>query len=412
MKNNIWFTVVICGLGYFVDIYDLILFSIVRIDSLHAIGVAPSDVLSASELILNSQMAGMLLGGILFGVLADKRGRLSILLSSILLYSVMNIANAFVSTVPLYALLRFFSGIGLAGELGVAITLVAELMPREKRGYGTTVVASMGILGAVWAYLVHMMFDWRIAFIVGGVMGLALLVMRVRLQESMMFSRASVEKVKRGNLMMLLKRERLLVYISCIAIGVPIWYVIGILVTFSPEISAEGGSVETIIVGQSVMWTYVGLAAGDLLSGLVSQWFKSRRLSILLFMVLTLTTTIWYLQAENKSAALTYWQCGILGFGAGYWAVFVTTSAEQFGTNLRATVATTVPNFVRGALVPALLLFAFLRKGGLHESLQLFGDRPLASSALIVGGLSFALAFAGWWFMRETYSKELEYIET
>jgi MFS family permease len=282
-KSGILFTVLICGLGYFVDIYDLILFSVVRVESLTSIGVRLEDVLLVSESIMRSQMIGMLLGGILFGILADKRGRLSILLGSILLYSLMSIANAFVSSTSLYAVLRFFSGIGLAGELGVAVTLVAEVMPKASRGYGTTIVASMGILGAVWAFAVHTMFDWRPAYVVGGVMGLILLVMRVRVQESSMFRLSERALVRRGNMLMLFSPKRLLLYISCIAIGVPIWYIIGILVSFSPELSREGGSVGTVVAGQSIMWAYLGLAAGDLLSGLISQWLKSRRLSILFF---------------------------------------------------------------------------------------------------------------------------------
>lgn len=411
-KASILFTVLICGLGYFVDIYDLILFSVVRVESLTGIGIPPEEVLFVGESILRSQMIGMLLGGILFGILADKRGRLSILLGSILLYSLMSIANAFVSSASLYAVLRFFSGIGLAGELGVAVTLVAEIMPKASRGYGTTIVAAMGILGAVWAFAVHTMFDWRAAYVVGGVMGLVLLVLRVRVQESGMFRRSEAVPVSRGNMLMLFSPKRLLLYVSCITIGVPIWYIVGILVSFSPEFSREGGSVGTVVAGQSIMWAYVGLAAGDLASGVISQWIKSRRLSILFFLLISGTASWWYLATTNKSEALTYLQCSMLGFTAGYWAVFVTTSAEQFGTNLRATVATTVPNFVRGALAPALLAFRFFATGGLPEVGAVYENRPLASSAFIVGVFTFAVAIVGWMFLRESYGKELEYLET
>lgn len=399
--TSVWLTVLVCGLGYFVDIYDLILFSIVRPDSLASIGVYGEAMQSASELILNAQMIGMLLGGILFGVLADKRGRLSVLLGSILLYSVMNIANAFVGSVEVYALFRFLSGIGLAGELGVAITLVAEIMPKHSRGYGTTIVASMGILGAVAAYFVHSLFDWRAAFIAGGVMGLALLVMRVRVHESGMFNRLEGKAVSRGNLLMVLHPKRLLVYISAVAIGVPVWYVIGILVTFSPEFTRASGSMENVVAGKAVMFAYVGLAAGDLVSGLISQWLKSRKRTVLIFLVLTSALIVWYLQAPYKTAALTYLQTGLLGFAVGYWAVFVTTAAEQFGTNLRATVATTVPNFVRGALAPALLVFGAMRRSG----------TPMIESAAILGIATMSFAFVGWLFLRETYGKDLEYVE-
>lgn len=406
--RNIWLTVIVCGLGYFVDIYDLILFSIVRIESLTAIGVSALEMQDASELILNAQMIGMLLGGALFGALADKRGRLSVLLGSILMYSIMNIANAFVSSVEMYAVFRFFSGIGLAGELGVAITLVSEVMPKHSRGYGTTVVASLGILGAVGAYFVHTITDWRIAYIIGGVLGLFLLVVRVRIRESGMFHRAEEENVSRGNILMLFKKGRIGLYLASAAIGVPVWYVIGILVTFAPEFTRHGGGATDVSAGQAVMWAYVGMASGDLTSGLVSQWIKSRRKTIMLFLTLTAICVVWYLFTPGKSASLTYLQTGLLGFAAGYWAVFVSTAAEQFGTNIRATVATTIPNVARGALVPALLLFGLFRK----EVDGVVVGESLVTSALIVGGIIFALAAIGVAAMKETYGKSLDYFES
>ena len=405
---HVWLTVLVCGMGYFVDIYDLILFSIVRQDSLLSIGVSEASMMRASELILQWQMGGMLIGGLLFGILADKRGRLSVLLGSILLYSIMNIANAFVSSVEMYAFFRFLSGIGLAGELGVAITLVAEIMPKETRGYGTTLVASMGILGAVAAYTVHELFDWRAAYVAGGVLGLALLVMRVRIHESGLFTKVDASTVQRGNFFMVLKPKRLLLYTACIAIGLPVWYVVGVLVTFAPEFTKEAGSTATVVAGQAVMWCYVGLAAGDLVSGLISQWLRSRKRTVLVFLVLTMLMVWWYLHTPQRSETLTYLQTGLLGFSVGYWAVFVTTAAEQFGTNLRATVATTVPNFVRGALVPILAIYSMLHSGHAATSMQ---QQPLANAALVVGVGVFIVAFIGWFLLHETFGKDLDYVE-
>ncbi len=406
VSSSVWLTVIVCGLGYFVDIYDLILFTIVRQESLADLGVTGGAVLDASELILNAQMVGMLIGGLLFGVLADRKGRLSVLLGSILLYSVMNIANAFVTSVPMYALFRFLSGIGLAGELGIAITLVSEIMPKRTRGYGTTLVASLGILGAVAAYGVHTLTDWRLAYIIGGVMGLALLLMRVRIGESEMFR--SVERtqgVSRGNVALLFSPKRIGRYLSCVAIGVPIWYVIGILVAFSPEFTRESGGASNVVAGQGVMWAYVGLATGDLASGLLSQLLGSRKRSVLLFILATAAMAAVYLYTPEKTAQVTYLMCGVLGVCVGYWAVFVTTAAEQFGTNLRATAATTIPNVVRGSLVPAILAFSALRHAWQHEAFE------LRLAATVVGGVVFVLALVGWLFLRETYGKDLDFVE-
>lgn len=405
---QLWLTLGVCAMGYFVDIYDLILFSIVRLESLRDIGVHTSNVMSASELILNSQMVGMLLGGIVFGVLADKRGRTSVLMGSILLYSLMNIANAFVTDVNTYALLRFFSGIGLAGELGVAITLVTEVMPKESRGYGTTLVATMGILGAVVAYGVHSSFSWRIAFIAGGVLGLLLLILRLGVHDSFMFKKAGQQTVSRGNLLMLLSPKRLLLYGSCIAIGVPIWFVIGILVTFSSEFAAERGVATAVVPGLSVMWAYVGLAAGDLASGLLSQALRSRKRVVIVYILATAGLIWWFLASTDPRPHTVYLQCALLGVATGYWAVFVTTAAEQFGTNLRASVATTVPNFVRGSLVPSLMLFHYLR---VHNTWLGGTEHPLAFSACIVGGITIVIAIVGWVIIKETFGRDLDYVE-
>jgi putative MFS transporter len=394
-------SILLAALGYFVDIYDLILFSIVRIKSLKSIGVAPEELLSQGVLVLNSQMAGMLLGGILWGILGDKKGRLSVLYGSIFLYSMANIANGFVHDVPAYALLRFVAGIGLAGELGAGITLVSEVMPKETRGYGTMIVATIGILGAVVAALVGDMFDWRIAYFVGGGMGIALLIFRISAYESGMFAGLKSKHVKRGSFSLIFKTwESAWKYLCCIFIGVPLWYVIGILITFSPELGKALGMAQIPDPGKAVMFSYIGLAVGDFASGTLSQIFSSRKNIAAAFMAMMALFIVTYLFNQAPSLGIFYANCLALGFAAGYWAIFVTIASEQFGTNIRSTVTTTVPNFVRGSVVPVSFAFQHLKAkvGIIH-------------SALIVAIVCLILSFLALSFLKETHGKDLDYCE-
>ena len=394
--------IAVAALGYFVDIYDLILFSIVRKQSLLGIGVAESELLSTGIKLLNMQMIGMLIGGLLWGILGDKRGRLSVLFGSIFMYSIANILNGFVTDVETYGWLRFVAGIGLAGELGAGITLVAESMSKETRGYGTMVVVSFGVLGAVLAGIVGNNFDWTTAYFFGGIMGLALLVLRIGVFESGMYAKVKEHKVKRGNFFMLFKsRQRFLRYLSCITIGLPIWYLIGVLVFLSPEFAAELG-VSGIESGSAVMYFYLGTSFGDFMSGYLSQLFKNRKNIVKFYLGLIILFVPLYLFSNNISAGQFYFICALLGFAAGYWAVFITIASEQFGTNLRSTVTTTVPNFVRGGLVLLTLGFEFFRNT-LHYS--------LVWSALSVGIITVSLAFISLLGLHETFGKDLDYFE-
>lgn len=392
---------IVAALGYFVDIYDLLLFGIVRVSSLKSIGVTEDQILGTGVLLINSQMLGMLIGGIIWGVLGDKKGRVSVLFGSIALYSLANIANAFVTNVEMYVILRFLAGVGLAGELGAAITLVCETMSKKSRGYGATVVAAFGILGAVVGGLVGDFFSWQTAYIVGGVMGLCLLILRISMFESGMFAQTKKTAKKLGDITMLFRsRERLFKYLRCILIGLPIWYAVGIWMTFAPELAKALGVHGAVSAGKAIMWGYAGLAAGDLASGWLSQIFKSRRRIVFHFLTGTVLLTIALFCAREVEAEVYYMLCLMLGFFIGYWAVFMIIAAEQFGTNLRATVTTTVPNFVRGGVVPITLAF------------QLFSDIfGLRISALIVGFFTLALAYICLHFMSETYGKDLDYIE-
>ncbi|PRY14844.1 putative MFS family arabinose efflux permease [Pontibacter ummariensis] len=396
-------SVIVAALGYFVDIYDLVLFSIVRIPSLRDLGiVSPAALLEEGVLLLNMQMAGMLIGGVIWGILGDKKGRLSVLFGSIFLYSVANIMNGFVNDIPMYAFLRFVAGLGLAGELGAGITLVSEVLPKEKRGYGTMIVATIGISGAILAGVVGEYFGWRTAYFIGGGLGLLLLFLRIGVYESGMFkSLQSSSHVTRGNFLSLFTNgKRFRRYLKCILVGIPIWYVVGILITFSPEFGVVLGVTEAVSAAKAVSFCYLGLVFGDFFSGFLSQRFKSRRNIILVFLLLTAGFVALYLLSGGLAVNSFYVLCAALGFASGYWAVFVTIAAEQFGTNIRATVTTTVPNFVRGAVVPLTLAFeAFKDSWG------------LVPTAMALGGLSLTVAAISILTLEETYSKDLDYLE-
>lgn len=393
--------VIVSALGYFVDIYDLILFSIVRVPSLKDLGYSGENLFDQGVLLLNMQMAGMLLGGIFWGILGDKKGRLSVLFGSILLYSMANFANGWVHSIQAYATLRLIAGFGLAGELGAGITLVSEALPKAKRGYGTTIVASFGICGALLAAQIAQHFDWRIAYSIGGGLGLLLLALRVSVMESHLFEAIKKHAGPRGDFFLLFKtRARFFKYLCCILIGVPIWYVIGVLITFSPEFAKVLEMREPISAGNAVMYTYLGMAVGDLSSGLLSQWIGSRKRVTALFLVSSLLAIMAFLTIHGLGATGFYVLCTLMGISIGYWALFVSIGAEQFGTNLRSTVTTTVPNFVRGSVVPLTYLFARSR-----------GTIGIVPGAMILGAISLGLAAVALWRLDETFGKELDYLE-
>ncbi len=407
--NVLNIAVIIAALGYFVDIYDLLLFGIVRQPSLAALGFSGDDLLKKGTFLLNWQMGGMLLGGILWGIIGDKRGRLSVLFGSIFLYSAANILNGTVHSLDLYALYRFIAGVGLAGELGAGITLVSEVMTKETRGYGTTIVAGFGIFGAVIAGIVGKEFDWRTAYYVGGGLGILLLILRVSAFESGMFHQFRKEHVTRGNfLSFFTDRERFLKYIKVIFIGIPIWYVIGILIFFAPElaqflhIAIDPASGKTLITGGStIMYHYAGAALGALLCGLTSQYLKSRKRALLYFMIGDVACMLIYTAMAYQSSQAFYIFVFLFGIPNGYWSVFMTVSAEQFGTNIRATATTTTPNFVRGAVVPMTMLFIWLKGSSFS----------ILTAALIVGTVVFICAFIALWKTKETFGRDLEYAE-
>jgi len=400
-NRNVIFLVIVAALGYFVDIYDLVLFSVVRVQSLNEIGVSANDMQSDGFLIINAQMFGLLLGGILWGVLGDKLGRIKVLFGSILLYSLANIANGFVTTVNTYAIIRFIAGIGLAGELGAGITLVAETMDKEKRGYGTMIVGAIGLLGAAVAATVASHYSWQTSYFVGGGMGLALLLLRVGTFESGMFRHAAKSEISKGNIFMLFNnKKRFLKYLYCILIGIPLWFVVGILVTLAPEFGKALGATEPLKAGTGIMFTYFGIAIGDVVTGLLAQVLKSRKKTVFIFHILSVISVVVYLSSYGLSSSSFIWICLFMGFSVGYWATFVTIASEQFGTNIRATVTTTAPNFVRGALIPITFFFEFLAS-----------KYDLITAGYLVMGVLTLIAMFGLSQLKESFDKDLDYLE-
>lgn len=397
--------VIVAALGYFVDIYDLLLFSITRVGSLRSLGLSDAEILSQGESIIMWQMGGLLLGGIIWGIMGDKKGRLSVLFGSIILYSLANIANGFVQTPEQFKLVRFIAGLGLAGELGAGITLVSELISKEKRGIATSFVAGIGLTGAVVAFIMKENFDWRTCYFIGGGLGLALLLLRISVFESGMFHETKKMDVQRGNFFMLFNnQERFKKYLFSILIGLPTWFVIGVLVTFSKEFGEKFGITEKIDSGKAIMYAYAAISIGDILIGFISQWLKSRKKALYLFYFITAVFMVLFFTAQwNGSAAKMYWICAGLGFGTGFWAIFVTMGAEQFGTNLRATAATTIPNMVRGMLTIFILpLFKWLR--GIDGVGYINGGIYAAIIIMLI--TIFAAVMT-----KETFNKDLNFVE-
>lgn len=393
--------VIVAALGYFVDVYDLLVFNIVRVPSLKELGLSPEEVSLVGSRIYNWQQAGLLIGGILWGVFADKRGRLSVLFGSIVVYSLANILCGFVQSPDIYALLRFVAGVGLAGELGAGLTLVAEILPQKLRGYGSSIVASVGLLGAIVAFLTNNLFDWRTTYFVGGGMGFVLLLLRVGVFESGMYEFAKKQVVSRGNILSFFTdKKRFMKYLRCIGVGVPTYFVIGILATFSNEFGEALGISEEIVVGRCVMYVYVGTSIGDIFSGMLSQWIQSRRGAIAIMTSMTLIGVIYYLHGGISTAQHFYWVGAYLGFAIGYIAMFLTATAESFGTNIRGTATSTVANFVRATTLLTLPLFQYLK-----PTLGVLG----AGSVLTF--LCFGIGYLSLYFMEETFHKNLDYVE-
>lgn len=395
------FLIVVASLGYFVDIYDILIFSIVRVQSFQDIGIHPDDMRKNGEFVLNMQMGGLLIGGLVWGVIGDKFGRIKVLFGSILMYSIANFCNAFVQDLTTYAIIRFIAGFGLAGELGAGVTLVSETMHRTKRGYGTMLIATVGVLGALLAFYISELFSWRNAYIAGGLIGLVLLFLRIGTFESALYRNTLSGHIKKGNITMLFtNKDRFLRYLYCLMIGLPVWFVVGILVTQAPEFGKALGATETLSAGKGVFFTYIGISLGDLIAGLFAQITKSRKITVFIFQITILVGSVLYLSSKGITPERFQWFSFIMGLGVGYWATFVTIASEQFGTNLRATVTTSAPNLVRGALIPCTFLFEFF----VHKF-------DIVKSGFIMIFILTGLAVFGLSRLKESFDKDLNYLE-
>jgi MFS family permease len=397
-----WITVIIAGLGYFVDVVDIWLFSNFRVVSLRELGLSDKEITNTGAFLINCQQSGLLIGGILWGIMGDKRGRASVMFGSITLYSLGNILNAFVQTVPQYAALRFLTGLGLAGEIGAGITLICEILPKHQRGIGTTIMTALGVTGAIAAALMGKYLDWRTAFFVGGVMGLALLVLRILTHDSGMFERMKSEHgIKRGSLKLLFSnKDRILRFLSCIAIGTPVFFCFGIFGAFSPEIARALGHGETISVPETILVISIGMTLGDVLAGSLSQFFKRRKLPLILFISFNALSCLAIILGFWHTPIGYLYLSGAMGLFSGYWACLITTSAEQFGTNLRATVTTMIPNLVRAMAIPLTTLFVLLKD-----------SYSMTTTLSVLFGVTFGMAFLGLYYLKETFHRDLDFYE-
>lgn len=409
IERAVMMTILVATLGYFVDIFDLLLFSIVRVQSLKDLGVLEDQLMPTGIFLINVQMAGLLIGGLIWGVWGDRMGRVSVLFGSILLYSVANIANGFVGNVEQYAVLRFIAGVGLAGELGAGVTLASELLPRHLRGLGTTFIASIGVAGAVCAVVIADITSWRVAYVIGGLLGLGLLVLRLQVKESAMFEMMAAAGIKDGrrkdrlglgNLLLLLRPDVLYKYVGVILVGAPLWAVVGLFITFTPEFARDFGMTTIPEAGKAVLFCYIGLVIGDILSGILSQLLRSRKKAVAVFLGLTFLSSCLYVWGPHERVESYYGLCFILGIGAGYWAMFVQMGAEQFGTNIRATAATSIPNMVRGSVIVSTSLFQILK-----PMLGVTG-----AGLAVVWGMLLIAAFA-LLTLKETFMTDLDYTE-
>jgi MFS transporter, putative metabolite:H+ symporter len=401
MRKHIWLAIIASALGFFVDLYDIIILSIVRTKSLLELGVPKSELLSKGVSLINIQMVGMLIGGFIWGIIGDKFGRLSVLFGSIILYSTATFANAYAPSFEIYLILRFLAGVGLAGELGAAITLVTEQMPQKYRGLGPAIIGGSGMLGAIFGAYIGGKYSWQFTYQLGGGLGFALIILRLGVLESGLFNAMKEKTNSKGDLRLLFKtKSHVIKYLSICVLGFPVWFVNGVVMTFTPEIAKAWGMNPTPTVSAVFTYYFIGLAFGDLTGGFVSQYLQSRKKTIRLYLSMYALAAIAFFTVGNQSLILYYGLLLFLGFCVGYSIVLLTLAAEQYGTNIRATVTTSSLNILRATVIPQTLLFGFLTP-----------YVGIVKAAMIVGVVAILLAFWGLRNLEETFHKDLNYTE-
>lgn len=392
-------TVIVTALGYFIDLFDYYVFLVTRQKVLTDFGFSGSQLMETGLYMVNLQFAGLLVGGVIFGVLGDKIGRKQSLLGSILLYSIATLASGMTHNIDVFAALRFIAGIGIAGEVGVGVTMVSETMDKNRRGLGVTAFIGVGLLGVVAAALMSELLHWRTCYIIGGLAGLLLLVTRIWVMEPQMFTDLN-KSVKRGSFRVLFASpDGVRRYVLCILLAVPVFFGVSIIATLSPELSIALGASPPASVSTTMIIAYTMMVIGEIVIGLLSQRLKSRKKVIALFLVLMAITLGVGFHNGALDATGYYILAGVVGFFMGYWVNFIALSAEQFGTNVRSLAANTIPNFTRGTTIAINMAFLALKDDG------------VVYAASIVGFTVIVIALLALWKLPETFGKDLDYTE-
>lgn len=406
MKNQSWrfskqeiLTVLVVALGYYVDAYDLLVMSAVRKPSLLSLGVPESETLNIGLSLLNYQLVGLMIGGVMWGVIADKYGRKKALFGSILIYSFANIANGYINSVNMYYWLRIIAGFGLAGELGVGISLITENVAKERRTISTAIVSFFGMLGASTGGWFGSIFEWQNCFLIGGFAGLLLLLLRLKVEESVMFNEIKDKNVSKGNIWMIIKNPKtLLTYFFCTLAGAASILFIGVFIQSTPELGKLFNL--NITAGIALIWYYLGASVSEIIAGLLSKLLKERKAPIYIFYAISLLAITNFCVNVPNSPYFFYLNCLFLGFGLGWWSQLITLSAELFGINVRATAATSIPTFARAWNIPFSNIFK-----------QNIPNLGIVNSAFGIGVIVVSLAIISITMVKETFENDANFIE-